>query len=107
MAMKLDTCSQIRHCLLSWVQLTFRVRAACTNSQFSKPQRKANNNNLYSLVRHWAATTIHDGWKNGRSMSQAAARPDNLTIQFIKSPIQGNSNYVILDTIGHGWKCGS
>ena len=39
-------------------------------------------------------------------MIKAAARPDSSTIQFIKSPIQGNSNYVILDTIGHDWKCG-
>ena len=37
----------------------------------------------------------------------AAARPNSSKSQFVKSPIQGNSNYVILDTIGHDWKRGS
>ena len=37
---------------------------------------------------------------------KAAARPDISSIQFVKSPVQGNLNYVILDTIGHNWKCG-
>ena len=33
--------------------------------------------------------------------AKAAARPDSSSIQFVKSPVQGNLNHVILDTIGH------
>ena len=39
-------------------------------------------------------------------LCKAAARPDSSSIQLFKSPVQGNLNYVILDTIGHNWKCG-
>ena len=40
-------------------------------------------------------------------IGKLAARPDSSTIQFLKSPLQGNSNYVFLDKIGHNWKWGS
>ena len=33
--------------------------------------------------------------------AKAAARSDSSSIQFVKSLVQGNSNYVILDTIGN------
>ena len=42
-----------------------------------------------------------------KRISKAAARPDSSSIQFVKYPVQGNLNHVILDTIGHNWKCGS
>ena len=31
----------------------------------------------------------------------------HLSGSVVKSPIQGNLNYVVLDKIGHNWKCGS